>query len=60
MPAEPFLSVDEVARRLAVTPGTVRRWIAEGVLGSVKLGRTRRVRPDQLSAFVASGERRPA
>ncbi len=52
MPAEPFLSVDEVARRLAVTPGTVRRWIAEGVLGSVKLGRTRRVGPSPLVAHL--------
>jgi excisionase family DNA binding protein len=35
---EEFLPVPEVARRMHVTPVTVRRWIAGGRLHAIQLG----------------------
>lgn len=38
-----FMAVSEVARKLDVTPATIRRWVAEERLEAVKLGRMWRV-----------------
>lgn len=52
-------SAAEFARRHGVSEATVRRWIAEGVLPSVKINKTRRITRAQEAAFleahVASG-----
>jgi excisionase family DNA binding protein len=47
-----LLSTDEVAELLAVTPKTVRRWIAEGELPAVKLHRQWRVRATELDRLL--------
>ncbi len=52
-----LLTTREVAAILRVDPGTVKRWLAQGVLGSVKLGRHRRVTRAQLEAFFDRLER---
>ncbi len=57
MPEPDLLTVPQVAATLGVSRGTVARWIADGVLGSVKLGRHRRVTRGQLDAFFNKLER---
>ncbi len=49
---ERLLSTDEVAELLAVSPKTVRRWIAEGELPAVKLHRLWRVRSAELKQLL--------
>ena len=34
-----FYTVDEVAKQLRVTEQTIRRWIAEGKIPAIKVGR---------------------
>ena len=54
-PAPPVLySVDDVAQVLMVCTKTVRRMIAEGRLGHVRLGRLVRVTEEQLHEYVAT------
>jgi excisionase family DNA binding protein len=52
-----LLTVPEVAQLLRVSRGTVSRWISDGVLSSVRLGRHRRVSRSQLDGFLARLER---
>ena len=47
-----LLSTDEVAELLAVSPKTVRRWIAEGELPAVTLHRQWRVRAVELDHLL--------
>ncbi len=49
---ENLLSIDETAEKLKSHPETVRRFIREGQLAGVKLGRSWRVREADLRAFV--------
>ena len=49
---ESLLSIDETAEKLKSHPETVRRFIREGQLAGVKLGRSWRVREADLRAFV--------
>lgn len=51
-PDTPLLSTDEVARRLAVDPSTVRRIISSGQLPAAKIGRQHRVDPDDLHRYL--------
>ena len=57
MPEPDLFTVTEVALILRVSRGTVSRWIADGVLSSVRLGRHRRVSRSQLDDFLARLER---
>ncbi len=52
-----LLTVPEAAKFLRVGRGTVTRWIADGVLYSVRLGRQRRVTRAQLGSFLDTLER---
>ena len=52
-----FLTVPQVAAVLGIGQGSVKRWIAAGVLPSVKLGRHRRVSQRQLDGFLSRLER---
>ena len=49
-----WLTVDEVAAQLRVTPGAVRQWLAEGKLRGLMLGRRAgwRIAPDELARFI--------
>lgn len=52
------LSTSQVARRLGVSVGTVRRWSDDGYLSAYRTpGGQRRFSAEQVDAFVASLER---
>ena len=52
------LSTSQVARRLGVSVGTVRRWSDDGYLNAYRTpGGQRRFSAEQVDAFVASLER---
>jgi excisionase family DNA binding protein len=50
-----LLRIEMVAQRLAVSPLTVRKWIALGRLPVVRLGRSVRVKEDDVHALVRLG-----
>lgn len=50
-----LLTVEETSERLNVSVWSIRRWINEGKIPRVKIGRCVRVRLDDLEAFVESG-----
>lgn len=58
MPAHPkapdpeLLTVDEAAELLRVTAQTVRRWVAEGRLPALRLGRAHRIPRAHLTARI--------
>lgn len=47
-----LLTVKEVAKVLRCSPRSVAAWTASGELASVKLGRLRRYRPEDVEAFI--------
>ena len=49
----------DVAERLAVSPLTIRKWIHLGSLPVVRLGRSVRVREEDLDALIRFGARTP-
>jgi excisionase family DNA binding protein len=51
--AELLITVPEAARRLGIGRSHVYRYIDDGRLRSVRLGRSRRIAPVDLAAFVA-------
>jgi excisionase family DNA binding protein len=58
-----MLTVEQVARRLAITEETIRRWLRSGRLRGVRLGATRagwRVTEVDLAAFLHERANMPA
>lgn len=55
-----LLTKKDAADRLAVSPATVSRLIAAGALPAVKIGKLVRIRPADLSAFVAKNAKTKA
>ena len=53
---ERLMTPEEVAERLAITPKTVRRFLREGRLKAMKVGRLWRVRESDLLEYM-KGER---
>jgi excisionase family DNA binding protein len=53
-PPSGYLTVQEVAERLRVTPWTVRQWLTSGQLRGLRLGGPAgwRVSEEALSAFI--------
>lgn len=47
-----WLTVDEAAARLRVSPRTMRKWAQTGVIGAWKAGRDWRISPDDLQRFI--------
>ena len=43
-----FLTIDEAAEKLKVSPRTVRRWIKQGDLPAIKIGQTVRILEKEL------------
>lgn len=50
----PAITVNEAARRLSVTPHTVRRRIAAGDLPAARVGRAVRIRPEDLASLYTT------
>lgn len=50
--AEPLLTVNDAARFFVVSPKTVRFWLWQGKLTSLKVGGAVRFRQSDLDAFV--------
>ncbi len=48
---EQFYTCEEVAVMYKVTKKTVWKWVREGILGSVKIGRNYRIRKEDLVEF---------
>jgi excisionase family DNA binding protein len=51
---EPFLTSEQVAEALSVTPQTIRNWIRRGTLPAEKYGHVFRVRREDFEAFVGA------
>ena len=51
--ARPLLTVERAAFLASVSEATIRRAIRDGRLSSVRIGRSVRIRPDDLDAFLA-------
>jgi excisionase family DNA binding protein len=50
-----LVTVDQFAEELSVTPAAVRKWMYQGRLQPVKLGRAVRLRRRDLDRLVADG-----
>ena len=48
-----FLTIDQVATSVCVSPRTVRRWIKSGELCVYRIGRSVRIAQSDLHAFLA-------
>jgi excisionase family DNA binding protein len=53
-------TIDQAAEQLACTPAAIRRWLSQGRLRRVKVGRLTRLRQTDLEAVAAGGGLRPA
>ena len=53
---EPLLTIEDVAAHCQVCPRTVHRWIADGQLRSLRLGRLRRIRRQDFEHFLWEGQ----
>jgi excisionase family DNA binding protein len=53
-----LLTVPDIAQHYQVSERSVRRWIANGMLPVVRLGRTVRIHPDEADALLARSSRR--
>lgn len=49
-------TIEEVATYLKVDPKTVRNWIDDGKIVSIKIGRLVRIRESDLQAFIERKE----
>lgn len=57
-PAEVLLTVPEVAARLRVCERTVRRLLSRGELPFIPIGRSIRVKPSELAAYLRAASLR--
>lgn len=53
----PLLTVERAAFLSAVSEATIRRAIRDGRLACVRVGRSVRIRPEDLEAFLAPSDR---
>ncbi len=56
---EPLLTTAEVAHLLKMTEATVRRWIRDGALPAIQIGREWRIAAADLDEFLAHRTTRP-
>lgn len=52
---EPLLTINEAARRLSVTVSCIRKWILQGRISYVKLGRCVRISGEEIERLVELG-----
>ena len=51
-----LLTTEDVAGKLQVSVAQVKLWVAEGRIPSVKLGRLRRFRPEDIERWISDLE----
>jgi excisionase family DNA binding protein len=56
MPPAPLLTVNQVAEEFQVTTQTIRNWIDGGALSAVKIGRSFRVRREDVDRMLARAQ----
>ena len=56
MPTERFLTVQEVAELMRVSTMTVYRLIKNGELRAARVGRSYRLREDEVESYLTPGE----
>lgn len=54
----PLLTIAEVAEYMGLSEYTIRRWVRSGVLPVTKLGRSVRIRSDELERFIEDNTER--
>jgi excisionase family DNA binding protein len=54
MSQEKMLTIEDIMRQFQVSKRTVQRWIEEGRLTSVKIGRLRRIPESAVDTFLAN------
>ncbi|SIO07020.1 DNA binding domain-containing protein, excisionase family [Rhodovulum sp. ES.010] len=59
MPFQDYKTVRDVAEQLKVSEATVRRWIRDGELRAIDIGKGWRVGANDLGAFLSAHETRP-
>ncbi len=52
---EGLVTLDEAARRLSCTKAAVRKWVSQGRLAVVKVGRLTRVRARDIAQVIEHG-----
>ena len=52
---EQLVTVEDAARMLSCTPAAIRKWLSQGRLPRVKVGRLTRLRVQDLAAVTAKG-----
>lgn len=60
MSREQYQTVKEIADLLKVNEATVRRWIKDGELRAIDIGKGWRIGPEDLDAFLEGHATRPA
>ena len=53
---QPLKSVEQAARLLGISPWTVRRYIHDGKLNAVRIGRRVLLAEDELERLIARGQ----
>jgi excisionase family DNA binding protein len=56
MPSQPLLTVTEVAEEFQVTTQTIRNWIEGGALPAAKIGRSYRLRREDVDSLLARAQ----
>lgn len=56
----PLLSIEESAKILNVSAWTIRKWLTQGKLNHVKLGRRVLIEPSTLNKLIENGRRQAA
>jgi excisionase family DNA binding protein len=51
------ISIKDAALALSLSPWTIRKWIAKGILPSVRLGRRVLIEPATLTDFISAHRR---
>jgi excisionase family DNA binding protein len=51
------LDIKEAAQALCLSPWTIRRWIADGKLQTIRLGRRVLIEPSELKRIVEAGRK---
>lgn len=59
MSLEQYRTVKEIATLLQVNEATVRRWIRDGELRAIEIGKGWRIGPEDLAAFLDGHATRP-